>query len=122
MQAAHRIPSAEPRFEALVAQVPQLVGEALARGLQAVVDFEDEEYRAMVAAFLYSAPDPEAVLRAARKATADCLLNRLSAVRREVVLKFCADRKVFAPPFLDQDTLATIAGHIVEVCEKWKWM
>jgi hypothetical protein len=29
---------------------------------------------------------------------------------------------VDAPPLLYQDTLAAIAGQIVEVCEVWRWM
>jgi hypothetical protein len=38
------------------------------------------------------------------------------------VLRFCADKMLFAPTVLDQETLAAIAGYIVEVCEEWRWM
>ena len=66
--------------------------------------------------------DPVAIQREARQAIADHLLKNLSIAEREEVLGFCADQKLFAPPLLDQDTLAAIAGHIVEVCQEWQWM
>ena len=81
----------------LAALAPQLTGELRVRGL-------------------------EATLASARQAIADHLLKNLSATKREEVLKFCADEKLYAPPLLDQDTLAAIAGQIVEVCEEWRWM
>jgi hypothetical protein len=52
----------------------------------------------------------------------DHLLKNLSGAERGEVLKFCADEKFFAPPLFDEDTLAAIAGHIVEVCQEWRWM
>jgi hypothetical protein len=76
----------------------------------------------VLAAFLPVAPDRATVLRSERQAIADHLLNNLSAAKREEVLQFCAGEKFFAPPFLDQDTLAAIAGHIAEVCQEWRGM
>jgi hypothetical protein len=63
-----------------------------------------------------------AVLRSARQAMADHLLKNLHSAKRGAVMDFCADEKLFSPPILDPDTLASIAGHIIEVCWEWKWM
>lgn len=73
-------------------------------------------------AFLPTAPDPGAVRRNVRQAVADHLLKNLSTASRQEVLEFCAEEKLFAPPLVDQDTLAAIADYIVEACEEWKWM
>jgi hypothetical protein len=113
----------EDLAEALVALAPQLTGEALDGALQAARAIEHEWARARaLVAFLPVAPDPAAVLRRARQAIADHLLKNLSGAERGEVLKFCADQKLLAPPLLDQDTRSNIAGHIVEVCEVWRWM
>jgi hypothetical protein len=107
---------------ALAALAPQLRDEALARGLAAALALGEERPRARaLTAFLAVGPSLVA-LRGARQAIADHLLKNLSAAEREEVLKFCADQKLFALPLLDQDILAAIAGHIVEVCAEWRWM
>jgi hypothetical protein len=49
-------------------------------------------------------------------------VDLLSTAKREDVLKFCAQEKLFAPPILGEATLAAIAGHVVEVCQEWRWM
>jgi ABC-type glutathione transport system ATPase component len=58
----------------------------------------------------------------ARQAIARHLLKNLSNAKREAVLRFCAQEELFAPPLLDQDTLAASAAHIVEGCQEWRWM
>jgi hypothetical protein len=115
------------RARALATLAPQLTGEArvqaLARGLEAALAIEDEYWRAeALAAFLATAPDPAAALRNVRQAMADHLLKNLPTTKREEMLRFCAEEKLFTPPIFDQDTLAAIAGHIVEVCQEWRWM
>ena len=75
-----------------------------------------------LAAFVPVAPERAALLRGVRQVMADHLLKNLSAAERKKVLWFCTDQTLFAPPILDQDTLGAIAGHIVEVCEEWRWM
>jgi predicted nicotinamide N-methyase len=97
--------------------------QALEQGLAAALAIGNERYRVEVlAAFLPVAPDPAALLRSARQAAADHLLKNLSTAKREEVLRFCAGERLFAPPLLDQATLAAIAQHIVEVCQEWRWM
>jgi hypothetical protein len=95
----------------------QLTGASLAAALTS----GDEGDRAVaLARFLPVAHDP-ATLRSVRQASANHL-QTLFAAKRGEVLQFCAEEKLIAPPILDQDTLAAIAGHIVEVCEEWRWM
>jgi hypothetical protein len=135
LEVALAIGDERSRVEALAALTPQLEGELLARALEAALAIEDEEDRARMlvrlvpqlegealAVLLPATPDPAAVLRSMRQAVAHHLLNNLAAAERQQVLLFCAQEKLFAPPLLDQDTLAVIAGYIVEVCEEWKWM
>jgi hypothetical protein len=122
LQSALTIQDEWARARSLAALAPQLKGEALDRGLAAALAIEQNGCRAYVLGrFLPMVSDPTAVLRSARQALADHLLT-LSAANRARVLGFCADEKLFAPPLLDQDTLAAIAGHIVEVCQEWQWM
>ena len=90
-------------------------------GLEATLAIKDEQNRAWaLVAFLSVKPEP-ATLRSVRHVVA-AHLKSLSDANREEVLQFCAEKRLFAPPFLDPDTLATIAGHIIEVCEEWRWM
>jgi hypothetical protein len=53
---------------------------------------------------------------------ADHLWNRLQHEKRDTVLQFCADQKLFAPPILSPATLAAIARHIIEICTEWEWL
>jgi hypothetical protein len=52
---------------------------------------------------------------------AEHLWRNLQHHARADVLGFCASRTLFAPPVLDGDTLAAIAGYIIEVCTQWQW-
>ena len=127
LTAALAIRDKQSRAYALAALIPQLTGEARSRalvpGLEAALDIEDGRRRALaLAAFLPVAPDRVALLRSARQAMADHMLNNFPMAKRYDVLRFCAEEKLFAPPVLDQDTLAAIAGQIVEVCQEWRWM
>jgi hypothetical protein len=123
LEAAQGITDERAQAEALAAPAPQLSGEALEQGLAAALDIESEQVRAAaLLAFLPVAPDPAAVLCSVRQAIARHLLKNLSAAKREEVLRFCAEKKLFAPPLLDQTTLDAIVGHIIEVCQEWRWM
>ena len=126
-EAALGIGGEEGRALLLAIIAPQLTGEARTQarkaGLAAALAIKDEENRLwMLNAYLTVTSDLAAVLCDARQTIADHLLKNLATSRRERVLQFCANRDLFAPPFFDQDTLAAIAGHIVEVCEEWRWM
>ena len=111
------------RAEALAALAPQLTGDLLAQALAASQAIGDERHRArMLVAFLPVAPDPDTLLTAIRQAMAGHLWNDLRHGEREEVLSFCAEAQLFRPPVLDSETLAAIAGHIVEVCTQWNWL
>jgi hypothetical protein len=111
------------RGEWLAALAPHLTGEALERGLAAALSTRNERARAKaLAAFLPGAQGSAVVLHSALRVIADHLLHSLSAATREAVLELLAEERLFAPPLLGQDTLAAIAGHIIEVCEEWRWM
>jgi hypothetical protein len=126
LAAALAIRNGMHRARALAALAPHLVDEArpqaLKEGPAAALAIGHEAPRTQaMEAFLPVAPDPAAVLRSARQVVADHLLKNLSTATREEVLRLCADQTLFAPPILDQATLAAIAGHIVEVCTQWQW-
>ncbi|MFL7810151.1 MAG: hypothetical protein AB8I80_16050, partial [Anaerolineae bacterium] len=126
LEAALAIRRDGPRARALAALAAHLTGEAqaraLKRGLEAVlaINLYDDQARTLEA-FLAMTTDP-VVLRAMRQAIADHLLKNLSVAKREDLLWFCSNGKLFSPPLLDQSTLVAMGGHIVEVCQEWRWM
>jgi hypothetical protein len=127
LKAALVLKSESYRAEVLAALGPHMTGEVLERvldvGLHAAQSIKYENYRAKsLLNFLPVVPDPTFVLRSARQAITEHLQRNLAASKREELLQFCAEEKLFAPPLLDQDTLAAIAGHIIEVCQEWRWM
>jgi len=67
-------------------------------------------------------PDCTGLLRAIRLAMTDHLWNNLAHQDRAALLSFCADDELFARPVLSPDTLAAIAGHIIEICQEWEWL
>ena len=107
--------------------MPQLIGEAREEALQAalasVQAIGDARYRAQALAallphvtdvrFLFAHNSPRH-----GRSFAEYPANR----RREEVLEFIADEKLFAPPILSPDTLAAIARHIIEICQEWEWL
>jgi len=111
------------RAHALAALAPHLTDELLQEGLAATQVIEGDWSRAhALAAFLPVISNSEALIRSIRQAVADYLWTASEGLERELIAQFCADRDLFTPPILSPDTLAAIAGHIIEICQEWEWL
>ncbi len=127
LMAARAIGDERSRAKALVALLPHLTGTAqkltFQAGLTAAQAIKNDVNRAHALATLLSNTRNRApLLKAIHLAMSDYLWNHLQHEKREAVLQFCADPELFAPPILSPDTLAAIAGHIIEICTEWEWL
>jgi hypothetical protein len=77
-----------------------------------------EELRAQLA--VENPSTQAAALVVMRKGVLDCLLSAKDQDRR-LVLSMCAYEQVMRPTILSPETVSQIVGHIIEICEKWKW-
>jgi hypothetical protein len=117
------------RARVLAALAPQLEGELLVRGLEAALAIDIEFLRASaLAGFLPVAPDTGTLVRNIRQAVEANFLAMQHAKREQELMAFFIGQvdlfsgKVFAPPIFTPQTLSTIAGHIIEICNDWEWV
>jgi hypothetical protein len=123
LDAALAILDARHRASALMALAPQLTGDLLRIGLDAALVIRDERHRIdALAAFLPVHPDTAALIKHIRQAVVEHLLVEIQSEKRERVLDFIANERIFAPPVVAPDTLAPITRHIIEICQDWTWL
>jgi hypothetical protein len=122
LDAALAIRDESARATALAGLAPRLSGNDLTRALSAVDTISEarERVRALVG-FLPVAPEPAALRAEIGRTLVRCLAPDRPSEEREILLRFLADRSVFAPPVFSPGTLQTIADHLIDVCTGWKW-
>ena len=102
---------------------PQLPDELLSDGLAAAETVLNKREQAdVVSALLRQGEKDTVLLRKIRTCIAGHLWENLLHSSRSDVLDFCAHSSLLAPSVVDQNTLAAIAGHIVDVCTRWTWL
>jgi hypothetical protein len=121
LAAAQFIRNEQTRAQTLVVLAPQLTNGLVQEGLAAARSLSSERHHARVlASLLLKLPNYASWLRSLRQFIIDHLWMNLTERKREDVLIFCADEKLFAPPILSSATLAAIARHIIEICQEWE--
>jgi hypothetical protein len=128
LAAVQEIGDAADRARALAALALRLSGaqqqQALTQGLEAALAIGDGWDRARALAD-FVAPLSALQQRQALQEIRRAIVNHLDALRdseRWKVLRLFSRPSLFTPPFLDTPTLALIAGHILEICWKWRWL
>ena len=106
---------------ALIALAPLLKGRSATRGSAMARSLVSRDCHPLIA-FIVDTSAPNPIKAEVRSAVADQLWRDLAGKKREDVLKFIADQKLFAPPVFDPECLAAIAHHIVEICQDWEWL
>jgi hypothetical protein len=101
----------------LTALAPKLKGESFSQILEAVMEAQDAS---LLSSFLPLLPDSAPLLVAIRQAMTS-QLRSYSDETRDSVLQFCARGYLFKPPILSDQTIATVAAHIMEIYQEWEW-
>lgn len=124
LSSAPEIGDEEDRSSALAALAPHLQGEqreqVLQQALSSALEIGDEEDRSRALAALYQVTGDLHLLSELRRGLLQ-LLRGLENEDRQQLLRLLQGDTPFGPPLLGPETLAAIAGQIVEICERWRW-